>query len=370
MKFTVAREQLIRPMSLVNNAIERRSTLPILTHMQLVAENGTLTLTGLDLEVEMKAALALESLEVPGRVTVPARKLTDICKSLPKGTHIEFSLEDNRMVVRSGASRFTLTTLPAQEFPFIEAGSVKQEITLPQQVLRRVIDRVAFAMGFQDVRYYLNGMLFELEAGRLRTVATDGHRLALSDATVEAPADLPRTRMIIPNKGIGELQKLLADDSDAPTTLVFGENHVQLRTEGYVFTSKQVEGQFPDYDRVIPRNGNKRVICDRMSLREVLNRTAILSNEKYRGIRLLLQSGQVTVMANNPEHEEAEEALPVSYEGDSLEMGFNFTYLKDVLDNMGASEQVVMTLFDANSSALIEAAEQPDALYVVMPMRL
>ncbi|PXF30919.1 DNA polymerase III subunit beta [Pokkaliibacter plantistimulans] len=367
MKFVISREALLKPLQLVAGVVERRQTLPVLSNVLLVAEGDHLSLTGTDLEVELVGRAKLEQPSVAGSITVPARKLMDICKSLPDGSMIEFDVQEQKLVLRSGRSRFTLSTLPASEFPSVEDSPQAFELTLAQQQLKRLIDRTSFAMAQQDVRYYLNGMLLEVVQGRVRMVATDGHRLATCACDAEVnPAE--KIQVIIPRKGVLELVRLISDP-EAPLRMLIGSNHIRAHVGDFVFTSKLVDGRFPDYERVVPRNGNKTLLADRQELRTVLQRAAILSNEKYRGVRLLLNPGQLQVFANNPEQEEAEESLLVDYDSENMEIGFNVTYLLDVLNVVG-EEQVKIILSDPNSSVLVQEAEDTDSLYVVMPMRL
>ena len=367
MKFSVKREALLKPLNLVTGVVERRQTLPVLANVLLELDNNQLSLTGTDLEVEIVGRLTLETASEPGSITVPARKFLDICKSLPDGSDIELSVDDSRAVVRCGRSRFTLSTLPANEFPNVEESSGSLEFSLQQAQLKRLIDRTSFAMAQQDVRYYLNGMLWEVSAKQLRTVATDGHRLALCTLATDINVD-ERKQVIVPRKGILELSRLLMSE-DESVQILLGTNHVRAVTSDFTFTSKLVDGQFPDYERVLPKGGDKEVFASRQELKQALSRTAILSNEKYRGIRFLLESGNIKVLANNPEQEEAEENVSVAYQGAGLEIGFNVSYVIDVLGVL-SGESVKMTLSDANSSALLEEAEGGDSLYVVMPMRL
>lgn len=367
MKFTISRETLLKPLQLVTGVVERRQTLPVLSNILLVAEGNQLSMTGTDLEVEMVGRIELEQEAEAGAITVPAKKLMDICKSLPDNVDIDFELSGQKVNIRGGRSRFTLSTLPADEFPNVEDGPRNLEIPILQGDLRRLIDRTGFAMAQQDVRYYLNGMLLELDGDTLRTVATDGHRLATSLCKLDQDLSV-RQQVIVPRKGILELARLL-DAADQQAQLVIGTNHIRVHTDHYVFTSKLVDGKFPDYERVIPRGGDKQVIADRQELREVLSRIAILSNEKYRGVRLALSDGFLQVTANNPEQEEAEETLAVDYAGPSLEIGFNVTYMLDVLSILNV-DMVKLSLSDPNSSSLIEAVDDSNSLYVVMPMRM
>ena len=370
MKFSIARDALIKPLNLVAGVVERRQTLPILSNVLLALEDKTLSLTGTDLEVELIGRVELDAAGVDGEVTVPARKLVDICKSLPEGSTIEFSLEAGKATVKAGRSRFTLSTLPAADFPAVEGGAGSVALSLDQSLVKQLIDSTAFAMAQQDVRYYLNGLFLEIMGGRLRVVATDGHRLAL--ATGPALVEAADTGVIIPRKGVLELSRLL--DGSVPLELAIGTNHIRATNEQFTFTSKLVDGKFPDYERVIPKKTDKSVIGERGELKQAFTRTAILSNEKYRGVRLKLSDNNLDITANNPEQEQAEEVVGVQYTGAELEIGFNVSYLLDVLSVL-EQPQVRLSLSDEASSALLENAEapsegEPERLYVVMPMRL
>lgn len=369
MQFVVAREALLKPLQLVSGVVERRQTLPVLSNVLLVLEGGELSLTGTDLEVELVGRVKVETGSNPGSITVPARKLVDICKSLADGSMLDFNLTDEKLVIKAGRSRFTLTTLPSSEFPTVDDEPGTFSVTVDLPLLKELLDSTSFAMAQQDVRYYLNGMLFEVAANYLRVVATDGHRLAMQTVPMENEIDATQ-QLILPRKGIMELTRLMSE-GEGELTLVFGSNHIRARMLDYTFTSKLVDGKFPDYNRVLPKGGNKNVIGERQDLRQAFSRVSILSNEKYRGVRLLLSSGELKILANNPEQEEAEEIVNVDYEGDELEIGFNVSYLIDVLTALDTNS-VRLTLSDPNSSALIEAegVDSSEALYVVMPMRL
>lgn len=367
MHFTIQREALLKPLQLVAGVVERRQTLPVLSNVLLVVQGQQLSLTGTDLEVELVGRVQLEEPAEPGEITVPARKLMDICKSLPNDAQINIKVDEQKLLVKAGRSRFTLSTLPANDFPTVEEGPGSLTCNLEQSKLRRLIERTSFAMAQQDVRYYLNGMLIEVSRNTLRAVSTDGHRLALCSMTAPIEQD-DRHQVIVPRKGILELARLLTDP-EGMVSIVLGQHHIRATTGEFTFTSKLVDGKFPDYERVLPKGGDKLVIGDRQALREAFSRTAILSNEKYRGIRLQLAAGQLKIQANNPEQEEAEEEISVDYEGSSLEIGFNVSYLLDVLGVM-TTEQVRLILSDSNSSALLQEAGNDDSSYVVMPMRL
>lgn len=365
MKFSISREALIKPLNLVAGVVERRQTLPILSNVLLSLEGTQLSLTGTDLEVELIGRVEVEAGAIDGEITVPARKLVDICKSLPDSSQIEFTVDSGKATVKAGRGRFTLSTLPATEFPSVDEGAGDQTLEIAQSVVKRLIDRTAFAMAQQDVRYYLNGMLLELKAGRLRMVATDGHRLAL--CTANEAVSTGDAAIIIPRKGVLELSRLL--DTDESIRLVIGSNHIRAANQQFTFTSKLVDGKFPEYERVLPKSADKTVIGQRLELRQAFTRTAILSNEKYRGVRLKLSADTLDITANNPEQEQAEEVVAVEYQGDELEVGFNVSYLLDVLSVLDG-EQIRLSLSDSASSALLEEADEGDSLYVVMPMRL
>lgn len=367
MKLSISRDQLLKPLQQVCGVVEKRQTLPVLANVLLEVDGGRLALTGTDLEVELVAQAELSGEFGEGEITVPARKLLDICKSLPASAEIELKLEGQKLSLKSGKSRFTLATLPANEFPNLEEGVGAFSFSIAQKALKKLIDKTAFAMAQQDVRYYLNGMLFEVSSGRLRTVATDGHRLAMCDA--EARTDnSDRMQVIVPRKGVHELARLLADE-EGEVTLTLGTNHIRATVGNVTFTSKLIDGKFPDYERVLPKGGDKVVLANREDLKQALQRASILSNEKYRGIRLQLTPDLLRVQANNPDQEEAEEDVSVEYTGAALEIGFNVQYLLDVLGVL-ETPTAKATLGDANSSALLQDADSAAALYVVMPMRL
>ena len=365
MKLSAARDVLLKPLQAVIGVVERRQTMPILSNVLLVARDGELSVTATDLEVELVARADVD-VETDGEITVSGRKLLDICKALPDGADIGISVSGEKLAVKSGRSKFSLTTLPAAEFPTIEDIKAGQTISVPQDVLGRLIEKTHFSMAQQDVRYYLNGMLLETGGAFLRAVATDGHRLALSQAELEG-AKLEEQQVIVPRKGVLELQRLMGEEGSVDIEL--GPNHVRVQLGGIRFTSKLIDGRFPEYDRVIPQESSNELKADKETLRSALQRTAILSNEKYRGIRLIIRDSGVVLQAHNPEQEEAEEELEVEYSGDDIEIGFNVNYLLDAIGAVDGDE-VTLSVVDSNSSCLVREPGNDGSKFVVMPMRL
>ncbi len=365
MKLSATREALLQPLQAVIGVVERRQTMPILANVLLAAKDGQVAVTATDLEVELVANAEVE-IEAAGEVTVPGRKLLDICRALPEAAEISMKLSGEKLTVKSGRSRFSLMTLPAAEFPTVEDISAEQTVSVSQENLCKLLEKTHFSMAQQDVRYYLNGMLLESAGSRLRAVATDGHRLALCEVDV-AQKDLPEQQVIVPRKGALELQRLVGGEGDLE--VVFGSNHLRIQLPGIRFTSKLIDGRFPEYERVIPQDTSNELTADRELFRAALARTAILSNEKYRGIRLIIKPGSLLLQAHNPEQEEAEEELEIAYSGEEIEIGFNVNYL---LDALGAieSEEVTLAVVDGNSSCLLREPGNQQTKYVVMPMRL
>ena len=365
MKLTATREDLLAPLQSVIGVVERRQTMPVLANVLLAAHDNHLNVTGTDLEVEL-VATSTASVQQPGDITVPGRKLLDIFRSLPEKANVTLSTDGERVSVRAGRSRFTLSSLPAAEFPVVEEINAQHTLTVAQGEFRRLIDKTHFSMAQQDVRYYLNGLLLETDGKALRAVATDGHRLAICEMELAGKARSTH-QVIVPRKGVLELQRILGTEGEIE--LAVGTNHVRAKIGDIRFTSKLIDGRFPEYSRVIPASPPRRVEADRETLRQALQRTAILSNEKYRGIRLTARPDLLTLQAHNPEQEEAEDQVEVSYKGEEVEIGFNVNYL---LDALGAIEgdKVEIGLTDSNSSCLINAPGTTHTRYVVMPMRL
>ena len=391
MRFQTSRDTLLRPLRIVTGVVERRQTLPVLANLLVEASDDGLTLRGTDLEVEIVARLGEGiNVEQSGATTIPAHKLADIWQSLPEGSEVSVALEQDRAVVRAGRSRFALATIAAAEFPterpmrdLIDDEAAESEpdqreivIVLPRSDVHRLLERTKFAMANGDVRYFLNGLLLELTSHSLRAAASDGHRMAL--CTLDGGADGlqgvqglegGKERAIIPRKSVQDLERLIGD-SDQDVRLTLGQTYLRVAQGDYTLTTKLVDGQFPDVDRLIPRNTDHSVTGDRETLRQALHRAAILSNDRAPEVRLTIEGEQLTIRATNPEHEEAEVVVAVDYDGgEPTEIGFNARYIQDVLGALD-TESVKVSMPEGNSIALIEGPGAEDSLYIVMPVRL
>lgn len=362
------REVLLKPLQAVSGIIERRHTLPILSNVLLQQAGERLAFVATDIEIEITAAAGLDTASDAKGVTVGARKLLDILRALPDGAEISLTAADKRLQVKSGKSRFNLQTLPPEDFPRLAAPEGESvRIELPQKLLKALFALVQYAMAQQDIRYYLNGLLMLIDAGELRVVATDGHRLALATHAV-ASKDIGRQEVILPRKTILELSRLLAD-SDDPVAIELSANQARFTFGDVVLVSKLVDGKFPDYQRVIPAQQPKHLQLGRVPLQQALQRASILTSDKFRGVRWVLTPGSLKISCSNTEQEEAQEELDVEYAGEVLDIGFNVSYLLDVLNNLDA-EEIECALGDANSSALFTLPGRSDFKYVVMPMRI
>ena len=362
----IARDALLKPLQAVSGIVERRHTLPILANVLLEQRDGQLYVTATDLEMQITAHSTLEGKDGQA-TTVGARKLQDLLRALPDDATLNVDVTSSKMTVRAGRSRFNLQTLPAADYPRISLGTEQlQTLSLPQRDLRKLFKLAEFAMAQQDIRYYLNGMLLVVDKGTLQAVATDGHRL--SWASLAVPGDFARQEVILPRKTVLELGKLLTD-SEEPVTIDILANQVRFRFENIELVSKVVDGKFPDFNRVIPVGHTKMVELDRVLALAALQRAAILSNEKFRGVRVVLATDLMKIVCTNSEQEEAEEELEIDYKGDPLDIGFNITYLLDALQNVNV-EKVRFAFGDANSSALVTMPDRDDYKYVVMPMRI
>lgn len=366
MKIKILRDDLLNPLQQVIGAVEKRQTLPALANVLIKANADSFTLIATDLEIELVATVN-QMMDEPGEATLPAKKLLDICKALPNDAELSIEVTGDKALIKSGRSRFTLSTLPASDFPALEEISSVYEFKIPQNVLKTLIDKTSFAMAQQDVRYYLNGLMLEVASGVIRTVATDGHRLSFCEKNIDA--DLADNKqVIIPRKGISELSRLLSDTDDE-IKITLGNNHIQCTLPNQRFTSKLIDGRFPDYKRVMPEASGNNMVLNRDELKQALIRASILSNEKYRGIRMIMENNLLKLQAQNPDQEQADVELEIIYDGPSIEMGINVNYMLDVL-NTSSQETVQGFIKDANSSCLLMFPDDNSAKYVIMPMRL
>ena len=351
----------------VAGIVERRHTLPILANVLISKTGSQIQLTTSDLEIQIRTSAELDGDVGSFTTTVGARKLIDILRSMPSDQTVSLESAQNKLILKGGKSRFTLQTLPAEDFPLVqEAASFGPAFSVPQKVLKELLNQVSFAMAVHDIRYYLNGILFVAEGKQLGLVATDGHRLAFSSATLDV--EVPKQEVILPRKTVLEMQRLLSDKEGA-IEMQFAGNQAKFSFEGMEFVTKLVEGKFPDYNRVIPKNHKNIITLGREPLLKSLQRTAILTSEKFKGVRLNIEPGTLRVASNNAEQEEAVDELDIDYSGDNIEIGFNVTYLIDALANM-TQDMVKMELSDSNSSALLTIPDNATFKYVVMPMRI
>lgn len=367
-----AQEKFLGALQAVSGIVERRHTLPILANVLVRKTGSQIEFTTSDLEIQVRTTAELDGDAGNFSTTVGARKLIDILRSLPADQTVTLASNQSKLTLSGGKSRFTLQTLPADDFPLVqEAADFGPKFSVPQKTLKALINQVHFAMAVHDIRYYLNGILFVAEGKSLTLVATDGHRLALAQATLDV--EIPKQEVILPRKTVLELQRLLKDEKDgdnnSPIEMRFAGNQAKFSFSGMEFVTKLVEGKFPDYNRVIPKNHKNNVTLGRLPLLASLQRAAILTSEKFKGVRVNLEPGLLRIASSNAEQEEAKEELEIDYGGDAIEIGFNVTYLMDALANTGV-EMVKLELQDTNSSVLITIPEEPGFKYVVMPMRI
>ncbi len=364
---TTSRDALLGPLQSVSGIVEKRHTLPILSNVLIEKRGDQVTLLATDIEIQIRTTAAVTGAGDDASVTVGARKLHDILRALPGDNDITISLDDSRMTVKSGRSRFQLQTLPATDYPHLSADEeTGVRFSVPQREFKRQLALVQYAMAQQDIRYYLNGLLVLVEGGTLRMVATDGHRLAYAEAAIEG--DFPRADVILPRKTVLELARQLGD-TEEPMEVIIAGNQIVFRFGPIELISKLIDGKFPDYERVIPQNHPKQLHLARKPLHDALSRVAILTNEKFRGVRMVLSEGTLKIVSSNTEQEEAQEELEIDYHEEGLDIGFNVTYMLDVLNNV-STDEIVVRLNDGNSSALITLPGNETFKYVVMPMRI
>jgi DNA polymerase-3 subunit beta len=366
MKCVINRENLLEGLSFAAGVVERRQSLPILANVLLQAKDNNLSLIGSDMEIELTTHQPLLELQEPGKITVSGRKLMDICRALPEGTQVVMHTLEGRLIITAGKSRFTLATLPAEEFPLVVNESITTPLSINQTDMLKLLEATYFAMAQQDVRYYLNGMLFEFAKGNFTTVATDGHRLAMRNIPFQEQITV---QFIVPRKTVLELLRLLQKEENEALTLHYTNNSLRIESSRFIFVSRLIDGRFPDFHRVIPKKSDKIISVDRDGLRQMLQRAAILTSEKYRAVRVNIQPGLLTINASNMEQEEAHDELSIDYTGPQIEIGFNVNYLLDVLAVLPQGK-VKILLTSAEASVLVESDEFANAAFVIMPMSL
>lgn len=366
MRLFIQREDILKPLLAVSSIVEKRQTMPILSNILITANDQGVSFTGTDLEVEAIVNLKTD-VEQAGEITVSARKLVDICKALPEGSKIDLAVNDGKMQIRSGRSKFNLATLAANEFPRLDNFVSTATLNLAPSTLKTLVDKTAFSMALQDVRYYLNGLLLEIQQGKLVAVGTDGHRLSLTSQVVDT-GDIETKQVILPRKAVLGLSRLLSDE-EGECVLQLTDNHIRLVFGESVFTAKLIDGRFPDYGRVIPPYADELVQGEKNQFRDALSRAAILASEKFRGVYLKIEPGSLWIRANNPDQEDAEEEVAIQYNGRPLEISFNAGYLLDAINAL-ESDDFIMSIQDETKSCIIRNADSEDSVYVVMPMRL
>ena len=368
MNVTVTRETLLKPLVMTSHIIARQQTLPILSNILFVIQEGELTITATDLEVELITKVNIDT-EQSIAYTLPARKLTDICKTLPNEAEITLEFKENKVILRSGQGRYMMSTLNAEDYPAIEINTAVHNIQMPEHALKKLIDKTAFSMAQQDVRYYLNGLLFEIQQDQIRVVATDGHRLSIAETAIKH--DLTEEKqIIIPRKAIIELSRILEKEGEKIAEIIFNNTHFQVKKGNICFTSKLIDGQFPDYEKILPTEQEaKQLTVDREQLKQVLTRTSVLSNEKFCSTCFKIQNDTLCLQVNNSENDEAEEHINIEYSGESVDIGFNVAYFLDVLQVIQA-EQIQLIFTNPDASTLIKPVGEEDHRYIVMPMRL
>ena len=367
MKLTINRESLLPILERATGVVEQKSTTPVLSNVLLSASDKGLRITGTDLDTEISGTIDNTGIESSGSTTVSAKKLIDICKSLATDSIIEIELNNGTLSLSSGRSVFNLATLPADDFPVLDDISFATTMPFIENEFLNLINQTSYAMAQHDVRYYLNGMFMQTSNDKLTTVATDGHRLACCSLAMNNQDD--DISIIIPRKGINELSRLLHSDTSTSIELQLSDNHIRLQKDNIRFTSKLIDGKYPDYQAAIPQSTLHTIELDRMQIKETLSRVAILSNEKFRGVLLKLSSGLLTIKSDNPDRETAEDSIDINYSGEDFEVGFNVNYLLDAINNL-SGETISFSLNSVESSTLIQSLDNPNSISVVMPVRL
>ena len=366
MKFIINRELLLTPLQQIVSVIEKRQTMPILANVLFKLDKNQLTLTGTDLEVQIVTHVALDNDE-QGSITIPARKLLDICRLLPSAVDIKFELIGNKLKIQSGRSRFSVSTLSADEYPNFEMSAMDCQFSMQAGQLKKALDKTTFCMANQDIRYYLNGIMLSIFNQQLKLVGSDGHRLAIYEDKIEQETGI-ESRIIIPRKGVLELARLL-DDDELDVQVEFSRNNIRVVIDTLIFSAKLVDSKYPDFSKVFEQSFNSPIHVQKQILKDALTRVSILSNEKFRGVEFVIKGNNLQISTNNPEHEEADEEIVIEYQGEPLSIAFNAQYVLDAVSNLD-SELAVLTIAENASSCFIEEPSEQNYKFIVMPMRL
>jgi len=366
MNFIIDRDHLLTPLQHIVNVIEKRQTMPILANILLVIQDNQLVLTGTDLEIQIIVRINLES-KTDGAITVPARKLLDICRLLPADAKIKFSLQDDKLKINSLRSRFSLSTLPAEDYPEFVEDDFDYQFKMQASRFKKALDKTIFCMANQDVRYYLNGLMMNITNAQLKVVASDGHRLAVYEDTIEHETGY-ETRIIIPRKGILELSRLL-DDPETDLTIQFSENNIRICIKNLIFSAKLIDAKYPDFSKVFHQSFFPQIEIQKQVLRDALTRVSVLANEKFKGIAFDINPDSLRISTHNPDHEEAEEELLIDYQGEDISIAFNAQYFVDAVSNLD-SELAYITIAENSSSCFIEDPNDPRFKFIVMPMMM
>ena len=368
MKFTTEKNEIVDALQIGASIAERRQTIPILANLRIVARDGKVEITATDLEIQIKTLTEVKKVVEEGEITVSARKMSELCRSLPDNEALEFDLNNGKLTVSSKNFHADFATISALDFPELESKEETNSLSISSSALQRLLNKTAFCMASQDVRYYLNGLLVEYKGGEVNAVATDGHRLALATSPLDKTITIDGERQILPRKAVLELSKILRQENE-DIKITFGNSSLSIQDENLDFSTKLIDGKFPDYEKVLPSGDPNSLEVSKESLQSALSRASVLSNEKYRGVRFALDKNTLKLTANNPEKESAEELLDVNYNGNPMEIGFNIGYLLDVLGTI-ETDNVELNFYGEESSCLIREPGNQAEVYVIMPMRL
>ncbi len=366
MNFIINREQLLVPLQQIVSIIEKRQTMPILSNILIVVNENHLVLTGTDLEIQLIANINLDSFET-GEITIPARKFLDIIRLLPNEAEIKIELANGKIKVSSSRSRFSLSTLAADNYPEFSESEFENQFLINAGTLKKALDKTVFCMANQDVRYYLNGLLLNISNSKLKLVASDGHRLSIYEDNIGSATGY-ETRIILPRKGVVELSRLL-DDEEAELNVQFSDSNIKIYVKDLIFSAKLVDSKYPDFSKVFEQPFFNQIHVQKQILKEALTRVAILSNEKFKGVTFDVSNGLLKLSSHNPEHDEAEEELIIEYQGEPISIAFNSQYLLDAVSNLD-SELAVLSIASNSSSCFVEEPQQQVYRFIVMPMRL